>query len=394
MTMRHAAELSVLISLAIAASALAQDAEQAQDDSSRVRCLAFSPDGQSLAVAYADNSLVIWNVWTRQEFVREKTPVLSLAYSPQGDVLAIAVGKVVRLLDPATGNARSELDGHKMNIRSLAFTPDGKQLATAGEDASVKLWDLASGQARAKWKTTFDEVMSIAISANGKWMATSCHPPTPEHGDNDIELRRLDVPDQPARKIAARGYIPQVVFSPDGQLVIPSWSSSLVMIDVATGDERLRFTGTGGTNRVAISPDGRMMVVCGLSPILNILPFQQPPSADHERRIAALIERFQDDDYATREAASKELAEIGGEALAQLRAGLESDSAEVRVRCRRLVQRIQSEEFAPKLTGHEANITCIAFSPKGDLLASGDAKGVIKLWNMAENKELATLKRQ
>src|ERR1044071_4111056 len=99
--MRRAVQLSVSIVLSVAASALAQGA-QPQTKFSPVKALAFSPDGESLAVANGDNSLVIWNVRAREKkLVREKTSVRRLAYSPRGDVLAVVVGKVVSLLDPA-----------------------------------------------------------------------------------------------------------------------------------------------------------------------------------------------------------------------------------------------------------------------------------------------------
>ena len=61
-------------------------------------------------------------------------------------------------------------------------------------------------------------------------------------------------------------------------------------------------------------------------------------------------------------------------------------------RCRHLIQRIQNSEFAVKLAGHESQPTWVAFSPDGQLLASGDSRGIVKLWNVAQAKEVATLK--
>ena len=102
--------------------------------------------------------------------------------------------------------------------------------------------------------------------------------------------------------------------------------------------------------------------------------------------------QFEDDDYARREAASKRLAELGGIALPQVRAAIESDSAEVRIRCRRLIAQAQSGATARKLTGHNAELECLAFSPDGRFLASGDWQGTIKIWNTADWKNTATLR--
>ena len=100
---------------------------------------------------------------------------------------------------------------------------------------------------------------------------------------------------------------------------------------------------------------------------------------------------FADDDYSKRESASKQLAEFGVAAADQLKEGLTSESAEMRVRCRRLVQRLQDAETADKLIGHEADLNCVEFSPDGKWLATGDAAGVVKLWDVGRHEAFATL---
>ena len=85
-----------------------------------VRCLAFSPDGKSLAVVHGvSNSLAVWDVAMRQRkfIVNEKAGISSVAYSPKGDALAIATGTMAKLLDPTTGQVRRELSGHKGTVR-------------------------------------------------------------------------------------------------------------------------------------------------------------------------------------------------------------------------------------------------------------------------------------
>jgi WD40 repeat protein len=122
-----------------------------------------------------------------------------------------------------------------------------------------------------------------------------------------------------------------------------------------------------------------------------IFPAKQSPAADRRGEIARLIAQFEDDDYAKREAASKRLAELAGEALPQLREALNSPSAEVRIRCRRLVEQAQSGASAKKLAGHSEELESLAFSKDGKYLASGDWQGVIKVWNVATWENVATL---
>ena len=106
-----------------------------------VRCLAFSPDGKSLAVVYGvSNSLVVWDLAKRQRKfgVKEKAGISFVAFSPNGDLMAIATGKVVKLLDPSTGEAQDELTGHTGAVRCVAFTPDGKQILSGGDDGGAE----------------------------------------------------------------------------------------------------------------------------------------------------------------------------------------------------------------------------------------------------------------
>ena len=365
-----------------------------------VRCLAFSPDGKSLAVAYANtNVLAIWDVASSQQIyaVRKKSAVQSLAYSPSGECIAIATGNVVQLLDPATGELRLELKGHQKAVRSLSFYFDGKQLATGSSDQTIKLWDCTTGEAVRTFSEVKSPVLCITVSSDGKWLAADFDRDANQQQDQTIKLWNLNDTDQsaPIAEIpTGDGHVPQITLSPDGRLLaIPSYSGTTTLITVPAAQQYLKFV-DGSSYCAAFSPDGTWLALVTQEKPVDLLNINPHPTAADAAKIAPLIDQFQDDDYAKRQLASQQLASMATLAIPQLRASLDSNSPEVRIRCRRLVQQYNRQEFATKLTGHEIQPTWVAFSPDSKLLASGDYRGIVKIWNVTTGAEVATLEPQ
>jgi WD40 repeat protein len=225
----------------------------------------------------------------------------------------------------------------------VEFSPDGKLLLSAGGDDGAKLWDAATG----------------------------------------AEKRTLK-----------HYYIPCARFSPDGRWVITgSYDGTTRLWNTATGEQRLRFSGTGGVHQLAFSPAARTLAVCGsFSRDISLfdLTFAEPTSQERER-IGALLAKWQDDSYAVREAAGKELRTIGFTAEAELRrAAQESPSAEVRIRARRLRQEILSQPRA-NLREHTGEVMALAFSPDGRFLASGGKDGTVCVWDVVSGKVVKVL---
>jgi RNA polymerase sigma factor (sigma-70 family) len=155
-----------------------------------VRSVAFSPDGKTLAVATGGTVGGVVHLWDldSKKVLREfnKLPpegesgekearAWSIAFSPDGKKLATAQGsdRTAKVWDVATGKELATFGKHPNWVIGVAFSPDGKTLASAsaGKDPQVKLWDLTTGKERFTLKGAASAVSSLAFSADGKILA-------------------------------------------------------------------------------------------------------------------------------------------------------------------------------------------------------------------------------
>src|SRR5262249_35123391 len=117
-----------------------------------VNSVAFSPDGRTLATLDRNLIVKLWDVSTGRELrkLNEYTGVSTgsnaMAYSPDGVMLATIVREGVVLWNLVTSQKEIILKGHAQPVTTLAFSPDGKRLATGSADQTAKIWDLAIGQ--------------------------------------------------------------------------------------------------------------------------------------------------------------------------------------------------------------------------------------------------------
>ncbi len=146
---------------------------------------AFSPDGKFIATASWDHTVKVWDAMTGQELfsLSKDTELTDVAFSPDGKRLAASgndgtatVWDVSAALN--TGISASEgrvlytLSGHTALVARIAFSPDGRYLATASFDGTAKVWDAASGQAWLTLSAGPDALTDVAFSPDGTRLAT------------------------------------------------------------------------------------------------------------------------------------------------------------------------------------------------------------------------------
>lgn len=280
-----------------------------------VSTVAWSADGQFLATASGDRSIRVWDplrgrqVAFLQEIAREGYGGPVVAFTPNLDVAAVNYWGEVTIRKVSDGKVLAkiapipEVEGRKSAFRpdvfSMAISPDGKRLATAGSVGGiggphglpggvVSVWDLETGQVIHQFATLSTAAGAIAWSADGKRYAAGTNGAggeLPEAGEIwvwDAEtgkaLHHFHVKSQVAQgEWASAG---DVTISPDGKrvavpvtagsrakpagLVIGDTGASVQVWDLATGNRKQVVSGrTMSVRRVVFSPDGKLLATAG-----------------------------------------------------------------------------------------------------------------------------------
>jgi WD40 repeat protein len=245
---------------------------------------AFSPDGETLLTAGLSGTPIIWDATSgevRRILGGPEGWYGSVAFSPDGTQVAAGLGETdvgsgeVLLWDPSTGRLIRTLGERAPRgdaaIVDLAFSPDGRLLAAASFDGNVRVWKLASGEEILTLPAPA-LVIGVAFSQDGKLLASS-------GSDGTVTVWNASTGAQVQSLTGHLGSVLTVAFSPNGKrLATAGFDNTARLWDLSTGREVLALTGhTLGLTEAIFSPDGTRLATSSNDGTVRVyvLPIQE-----------------------------------------------------------------------------------------------------------------------
>ncbi len=311
-----------------------------------------------------------WYYWQRlchlqlHTFIGHRAPLTSVAWSPNGKFLATGSADGTAKIWPACGGRELlTLRGHSSGVTSLSWSPDGRRLATASLDGTAKVWETAEGRQQLTLNEHEDRVTSVSWSPNGERLATASKDGTAKIWDAATGCCLFTLKGHTSGLTSAS-------WSPDGKRLATGsehGDGTTKLWDVDAGREWKTFKGQVGVGSVSWSPDGERLAAGyedGTTQVWDLSGDQEPLMLRaHRSGVVAVSWSANSQQLATGSAngTAKVWNALSGRELFTLRA-------------------------------HSKGVACLSWSPDGNQLATASIDGTAKIWPASDGRELLTLR--
>ncbi|MFC0543539.1 nSTAND1 domain-containing NTPase [Kutzneria chonburiensis] len=352
--------------------------------------VAFSRDGHTVATANYDGTARLWNVTDARQplagaVLKAPGAMTAVAFGPS--VLATAGNDATIRLWDLDGTQLATLAGHSKALLALAFSPDGRTLASGSADKTVRLWDVSQPrQARESQSLPghTNAVSSVAFGPDGQVLATAS-------SDKTVRVEDLS-PRTPATAVAVHG----------SQAVVGGRDGVTRLIDVSAGS-RVIATFPGGSSPInAAFFDGHVVSTVDVSGAVRRWDVDHPAQVSVQQTDPAVWSAFSPDGHTLAGSGIDGSVRLwrGTEALRLPSSGptatavafspdgryLASGAADNKIR----VWRLSDRSLLATLFGHTDVVNALAFSPDGSTLASGGVDTTVRLWDLHHQTALFT----
>ena len=383
-----------------------------------IYCIAFSPNGTLLVTGSVDTTARLWDAHTGQElqaFEGHIGEVFSAIFSPDGTRLATAdTAGVAKLWDIQTGQQLLTMREESVSaiINQLGFSPDGKRLVMACEDGEMgwaSIWDAVTGEKLIRLSGHTIQVRSAAFSPDGRSLATASADRTIKIWDasDGTELRTI---------YGHTDVLSIVAFSPDSQKIVSAgWDRQIKIWDPATGEQLMTLVGHSDQLwSASFSADGTRLVTSGsdrTARVWNLAPSRELLTVVNEPALpspAPAWVAYSPDGNRLVTSNVNPTPQVWDIATGQLLFNLEGHTAIVRgLAFSQDGTRIASasddgtakiwdsktgDEIFSLPVKHTDIVVSVSFSPDGTRLATGSFDNTAKIWDAVTGKDLLTLR--